>query len=385
MKRKTNLFYFNGSESNFLTFSNFTEHLTGNFISTDYKLFPSRFLCLNIPSLNDASNKENFIKNYLAGYYENKLAFLRDYYNDNNINVDNNIFYLRYLFDTLYKYDATINFNDIFIGNITEQDYNGTFTDIICTIEYFNKNTYSINHINSYNSLQDGLTEYEYDSEHLYGWDIQPENYSDIIPLLDNDKKYVQESLFESEFILNNINKDKLEFNIIIPLYDYVNINYNTNTTLLVESDNISINKDLLNDCVKNVPYGIWFANKTIVLERDLASGYTPSWSLLIGTQFKPFPNSSLLTSDINDFNNTKAYSTFAEILNKQNNVIDLVSKYNNIINNLNSKIKTIENNMNKMIDFSEIEQLKNQMQDLLSKFDNQANYKNYWVLEEKS
>ena len=40
---------------------------------------------------------------------------------------------------------------------------------------------------------------------------------------------------------------------------------------------------------------------------------------------------------------------------------------------------------MNKMIDFSEIEQLKNQMQDLLSKFDSQANYKNYWVLEEKS
>ena len=70
MKRKTNLFYNSGPDSKFLTFSNYTEALTGNFLSTNTKLFPSTFLCLNIPSLNK-ENKETFINNYLIKYYFN--------------------------------------------------------------------------------------------------------------------------------------------------------------------------------------------------------------------------------------------------------------------------------------------------------------------------
>ena len=73
MKRKTNLFYTDGPDSKFLTFSNYTELLTGNFLSTNTKIYPSRFLCLNIQDL----DKNGFIKDYLIGYYENKLAFLR--------------------------------------------------------------------------------------------------------------------------------------------------------------------------------------------------------------------------------------------------------------------------------------------------------------------
>ena len=71
MKRKTNLFYNSGPDSKFLTFSNYTEALTGNFLSTNTKLFPSTFLCLNIPSLNK-ENKQEFISNSLIKYYENK-------------------------------------------------------------------------------------------------------------------------------------------------------------------------------------------------------------------------------------------------------------------------------------------------------------------------
>ena len=57
MDRKTNLFYNALSkDSNFLTFSNYTESLTGNFLSTDTKLFPSTFLCLKIPRLYAANN-----------------------------------------------------------------------------------------------------------------------------------------------------------------------------------------------------------------------------------------------------------------------------------------------------------------------------------------
>ena len=62
MQRKTNLFYTQNQDSNFLTFSNFTEALTGNFLSTDWKVYPSRFLCLYIPTLVDEQSKQDFIK-----------------------------------------------------------------------------------------------------------------------------------------------------------------------------------------------------------------------------------------------------------------------------------------------------------------------------------
>ena len=51
--RKTNLFYTSGVDSKFLTFSNYTESLTGNFISTDTKIFPSKFLCISARKDND--------------------------------------------------------------------------------------------------------------------------------------------------------------------------------------------------------------------------------------------------------------------------------------------------------------------------------------------
>jgi hypothetical protein len=402
MKRKTNLFYFKGDESNFLTFSNYTEHLTGNFLATDYKLFPSRFVCLNIPLLNDEKNKEIFIKNYLAGYYENKLAFLRDKLLETEKNVDENILYLQFLFDTIYKYlkdnenqidNQTIDdvFNKIFIGNITEQNYNGTFTDIICTIEYNNSNYYMLPKI-----LTDSKVRVEYDInselQFLYNWNekiinngeiinnyIGPSNYKDVNPLCDeyeltDDNKnvyyYVYNSLFDNTLIYNDIPFNSIEFNIIIPLYDIVNVNYKTNQTIIDEKSNINlVNNDI--DCACNVPLGIWFANKTISLERDIKTGYTPSWSLLIGTQFKPFPNSNMLTTDIT--NNAeqiiKPYSTFAEILHKQNDVINLISKYNVIINDLNNKIKKLENSLSKIADLEEINSLKNEMKELINKF----------------
>ena len=89
MKRKTNLFYLSGEESNFITFSNYGESLTGNFLATNWKLFPTKFLCFYIPDLDVddktyEERKSHFI-NYLSRYYENKLAFLRDYcLNSNN-------------------------------------------------------------------------------------------------------------------------------------------------------------------------------------------------------------------------------------------------------------------------------------------------------------
>ena len=156
MKRKTNLFYLSGDDSNFISFSNYSESLTGNILSTNWKLFPSKFLCLYIKLL-DVDNhdlyierKEWFIK-YLVSYYENKLAFLRDYYINNDLNVEKNLLPLNYLLEALYRlpenYADEIKIKDYseikqngnnikisFIGDITEQDYNGIYTDIINVI-----------------------------------------------------------------------------------------------------------------------------------------------------------------------------------------------------------------------------------------------------------
>ena len=71
MKRKTNLFYLDGQDSKFITFGNYTESLTGNFLSTDTKLFPSRFLCLKISETgeNAPSGLSDEAKKHLIKYY----------------------------------------------------------------------------------------------------------------------------------------------------------------------------------------------------------------------------------------------------------------------------------------------------------------------------
>ena len=80
--KRCNIFY-NCENNNFLTFSNYTEALTGNFLSTDTKLFPSRFLCLNLNGLNE-TNKQSLVY-LLTCYYENKLTVLRNYNSSNSI------------------------------------------------------------------------------------------------------------------------------------------------------------------------------------------------------------------------------------------------------------------------------------------------------------
>ena len=77
MKRSTNLFYTVGSDTNFITFSNYGESLTGNFLSVNTKLFPNNFLCLNIPKLT-YDNRKKFIE-YIESYFHRKYGW------DNNL------------------------------------------------------------------------------------------------------------------------------------------------------------------------------------------------------------------------------------------------------------------------------------------------------------
>ena len=116
MKRKTNLFYTTGPDSKFITFSNYTESLTGNFLSTDTKIFPSRFIALYIKGLNK-NTKAALIK-YLADYYESKLAALRDHFDYNKSDIEKSVPPLNYLLEALLRIKG-INENEVVNGRAT--------------------------------------------------------------------------------------------------------------------------------------------------------------------------------------------------------------------------------------------------------------------------
>ena len=399
MKRKTNLFYVDGPDSKFITFSNYTEALTGNFLSTDTKLFPDKFLCLKLKNLN-ASTKPKFIK-YLAAYYENKLAALRDHSIEKDVNQEEEILPLAYLleailnactFDDGFKLD-TIKMNSCqkateanyisannkstlitYIGNITEQDYNGTYTDTICCVnanEYYEGNIKFIHNtiigedtnkctVDPANSL------YGWEGEQMFEEYIDSETGKHISPIYDdNENTYNYNSYLDNiEYVKlsDNVNIDlfkTIEFNVVIPLFTITNINYNNNSNILedeVNDDNkkciklisdITGNKNLKSR--RDVPLGMWFyADETkdtfIELKRDGQLKSYPSWSLLIASQFKPFPY-TLKYQKENDAKNTvmNSFNTFAETLSKVNDVLDKFNEMNINIASLENKILSLE------------------------------------------
>ena len=407
MKRKTNLFYTTGPDSKFLTFSNYTEALTGNFLSTDTKLFPDKFLCLRIEGLNDKGDnninisKKLFIK-YLVDYYENKLASLRDFCvsenNSSNI-AEKKMLPLAYLLEAIiqvcqYSSDTnnwkfnpeyiegfnTKNFTDnerlgnliTYVGDITEQDFNGTYTDTICSI---NANEYNIGTIIS-NQTRDTTETYSEESpETLHGWtkdEIIFDDYTDDVPLFDD---IVDDNMFTYYFnsFINRIEishkteletvENILEFNVIIPLFSITNMNYNTNTNSIIENNEIKLQNDQTDDasgdyCDRiHVPLGIWIytddttnSDAFIQLRKDTEMDMYPSWSLLISSQFKPFPYS--LNKKI--YNESQsgvmpAYPTFAETLSKINTVLDKFNTINSNINKMNERIDLLEQRINKI------------------------------------
>lgn len=405
MKRKTNLFYTSGPDSKFLTFSNYTEALTGNFLSVNTKLFPDRFLCLQINGLN-STTKEGFIK-YLVAYYENKLAALRDNVLKNNNNtIEYNIHPLSYLLEALLKVtdyidgEYTLSLNNIkteinknsgqiknfikYIGDITEYDYNGTYTDTICCIS---GNSYNVGVLNLRDTTNDIYDIGSYDNESLYGWENENiENlknnngesiYKNVKPIFDieNENKgtYIANSIFD-KLLIENIDKNNssiksIKFNVIIPLFSYINIDVESNTNILdplVDENNQKYFD--LNDNNKNaiydVPLGIWiYADKEndtfIELNKDDELNTYPTWSLLISSQFKPFPYSSVPSSNVNESSRLNEFTTFSEVLTKINGVLDYFTSLNIQLNELRKKIETIESSLSLIATDNTIESIK--------------------------
>ena len=533
MKRKTNLFYTTGPDSKFITFSNYTESLTGNFLSTDTKIFPSRFIALYIKGLNK-NTKASLIK-YLADYYESKLAVLRDHFDYNKSDIEKRVPPLNYLLEALLRIKeintktnevvythsiATnkikdendtsnsnesnlISYSDVikfkYISDITEQDYNGTFTDTICNID-LRKFAY-ISSIELTDDFNDNVVQFDKPVT-LYGWDSDvPEEYTyehtipDSIQGIDLDrymtaylaeniltadetdtieetssttndkrieyiidttlenvidihKKKITEdttfadilatemetneyddkasaisallhstdsNLMEFQNTLNDLlsneaydiiifydytepdflyayngadvvtldmsknneynidpevlklnistsNDEEMEFNCIIPLYDIVDINYksNFNTIERIISVNgegeIDLTPSVTNKMYcTNVPLGMWFYTDgdeneddttSMKLYLDTESGFSQSWSLTIASQFKPFPYSSKMPSELTTNSNTNAYATFAQVLASQSAMIDNFNKLTRTIAYMNDHIRNMESQL---------------------------------------
>ena len=379
--RKTNLLYstYIGEENSFLTFSNYTEAMTGNHLSVNTKMFPSTFLCAYINVIPDTIG--SFI-NTIVGKYENKLAFLRDTFTkDSNISAEDNIYPLEYLINTLKDFDNEFSIN--YVGQVTEQDYNGTFCDTMCIISTEDNGG---NTTLSNATVAKKTVDYNNNSTYLYGWSSYdatsssyiyngPSIYEHVKPLFDNDENnsYMYVSSYEHDKLIfkPDAKAKSIEFNCIIPLFDIVNVDHKSNESNITESSDTELpdteSPDVeqskpsntlevdLTSSTCNVPMGIWFSQKfkKITLQRDETSGFWPSWSLVLSSQFKPFPKSPHLQSDTQNISSTDAFGTFAQILVEQARLTDEhtdiavnAQALSNRISDVESKINNISTNM---------------------------------------
>lgn len=377
MNRKTNLFYLKGNDSNFLTFSNYTEYLTSVFLNTSLKMFMSKFIALNLPF--DVNHSIENFKMFLMCYYENKLAVLRDQKNEINISY---IQSLSYLFEAIQKFFGISSLNQLntndqpyiaYIGDITEHDYNGTYADSICIIDF---NRYYKGSLNE--TSDELLDEYsitlEDDIDHLYGWSDELDNLDgDYQPIYDVESKYYYKSNIISLDTFEDTESNQITFNCIIPLFDVYNIDHQTYSINETNQFLTLANDDQLHE-LKNNPYGIWISEHNIDLYKDNKSHLGQSWSLVISSKFAPFPygiqkpiNATKDTVDrIEKYtyaqllaDQTKLYANFQDALNKiqllQDKIdtlsqeIHAIATYSNI-DEINRKLAQIENNIDDRI-----------------------------------
>ena len=387
VRRKTNLFniYKKDSTGNdvlsipqFVTFSNYAESMTGNHLGIDNKLFPSSFICLDIPSLNTDSSSQKFYSYCLISYYENKMAFLRDYVTDNetkNMTLDN-LKPLDYLLHYINNFDKDAKITHI--GDIVEQNYNGIYSDMLLTVtvpedEY----TYNLSYSNEKSKLIDY---YPADDSYLYGWcnvtkinDSTfsyvyngPKAFENVHALCDEPLKYNMTSYYSYISPVKLTKKpgksaEPLKFNVVIPLYNINNvnpINSDSNNGIGTETNNNTLINLSYCDATHYVPYGLWWCGfgNYVTLNRNENNADSdivqPSWSLVLSSQFSAFPYSSTYSTNaisnvsyntISSDYNIIYHNMFAGILSEQSNLIDLLYKQNEEISYIRNEITALK------------------------------------------
>ena len=122
----------------------------------------------------------------------------------------------------------------------------------------------------------------------------------------------------------------------------------------------------------KNVPLGIYFTDNLVELDKDNDTKFSANWSLLISMQFKSFPFSYDIQHSWDNSDSIKdAYLTFAQILAKQTDFIDLLNKYNELIAGLQNKLAKLETGVNNISTTNNIDELNQKINDLTSTLNN--------------
>lgn len=405
--------YIDGAKSMFFPLSNYSESLTGSHLSVDAKLYPSAFICLYIKELDSSYKSKPMINNFMrriVRFYENKMAFLRDMAASGDIDnfTLNNIEPLPYLLHYIQK--NTTEFKIVYIGNIAEQDYDGVYSDMMMTIEQdTTPRKYDFIVADKYSSCEDwcknstdaNKIRYNFSdaaNPYLYGWSYKktdgtyeytgPSIWKDVCPGFDiGDRdtstsetfRYVSNissyykginCIYDSDAVNVNV----LKFNFVIPLYDvFIDdlrsssdqgteaAHYIDDTAPTSETDVTTIDftdsgviKKKYNRSLYDtlVPYGIWWSGYRPV-QIISSNGESPSWTLTLSQQFKPFPY-SLNNIDANDnrsnlnWASDKEYSslihdTFAQILSRQNNAIDKIMEQDKSIVELRNEIEALK------------------------------------------
>lgn len=376
MKRKTNIFNLNkeNNDTTFLTFSNYAEYITGNFLSTCTRLFPSVFICLNLP-YNDECTVEG-LKYFLMQYYENKLATLRDHFKVNDsLEVSKHFTPLFYLIEGLHKYFGKDPVEDplqiVYKSDVVEQDYKGTYTDTLCII--------NLNEV--WNSADDAYTKSSSENQHnllqadetetLYGWDasdIQTIYGETLAPIFDSETEYDVESNIESINFkrAENTSNMQITFNCIIPLFDVMNVEHDVANTdeALLESINV------LDSVYKNIPIGIWLPETPVTIAKY--NGFSQNWSLVIGSKFSALPYGTVEEAKNSDTTNDDIkYLTWAQILYQQN---ELYKKFNEHINNqhkLESTLENIQSQINVLLTKGNFDLLRDEFKEEIQKLKN--------------
>ena len=430
-------------------------------------------------------NKQQLI-NKLVTYYENKLASLRDFCVDKNMNQESVLLPLNYLLETLLSFDPSIKIN--YIGDITEQDWNGTFSDTICVVDtrsfksgtIVSENNYAMslapvdgddtkeNPLNNYDSERylhgwfttksEYIKELDFDKDEKNTVSINPvatnnlytnlysklsteeqikfkrthnistsdtDDYNTYIMMVPEADKQIPEyvktlediikaSEVKEEYIGPHYVEDlkpeydnyengthyyeltsplkeisftthddvkewtEVSFNLLIPLFDLVDMNYNTNSTNVESSDHLNLtNEDEDKEmCVKNMPLGIWFSGPQFVtLKSDLSTGFSPSWSLSLSSQFKPFPTSDYMPSEITNDAKKEAYCTFAQILSRQNEVLDKFVDMSKIMNKLSERVTSLESAIGSVLTAYNLDTFRTDIMDFKNQITYQVSY----------
>ena len=387
--RKTNLFYLEDNNSNFLTFSNYGEYLTGVCLSTNHKIWPSSFLCLNLPFGNQTNeinnininnndynegvgNFENVKTNYqctlenfkifLMNYYENKLAKLRDQYDKLNKKQEDlhgeNKKLLLYLLEAISLFfniklnEQNENDEDYiqYYGDIVEHDYNGSYNDSICIVDFNKEKPFNILYTSN------NLNCYSISNRSLYNWTQNELPNIDIYHPISDNVNNSDYTYNNNNFIYINSNnqtidnqKKEIKFNCVIPLFDIKDDDISEYNTII---DERNLSSD---DPYSMIPYGIWFTSQnednklnTITLYKN-NDNISQSWSLVICSKFSPYPYGVKINDEFKTEDKLIEKYTYAELLSKNSELLEM---YNNLSINyqaLLTKVNTLSTEVNNL------------------------------------